>query len=149
SNVDGPAKHLLIDAELGGRLAHALHKFRSGKFRLVPLLALRVERRAQEGHRGNAGNFQRILEGQKQPLGRSLVRTQFEQVNAIEQYLSGGDLVSRFARQNVRKRRLARTVRSHDGVDFALVYSQVEAVENVAASDIDVQILDFKHCHCG
>ena len=42
--------------------------------------ALRVHRRAQEGHGGDAGNLHRILEGEEHAGGRALVRLHGEQI---------------------------------------------------------------------
>jgi hypothetical protein len=33
-------------------------------------------------------------------------------------------------------------------VDLALVYGEVEAFEDIAANNVDVQILYFEHWHC-
>ena len=91
ADIDAAAQHVLVDAELAGGLAHALHEFRRRQLRLAALLALRVERRAQERHGGDAGNFDRILEGEEQPLGGALVGLHREHVLAVEQHLPCGD----------------------------------------------------------
>ena len=110
------AQHVLVDAELARDLAHALHEFGHLELGLAALLALRVERGAQERHGGDAGNFQRILEGEKKALGGALVGRQGENVLAVEQHLALGDVVVGLAGEHMRERRLARAVRAHDGV---------------------------------
>ena len=67
ADIDGAAQHVLVDSELGRGFAHLLDEFRRRQFRLAALLALRIERGAQERHGGDAGDFQRILKGEKQP----------------------------------------------------------------------------------
>ena len=65
ADIDRPAQHLLVDAELLGGLAHPLHEVRGGEFGLAAMLALRVERGAQKRHGGDARHFHRILERQE------------------------------------------------------------------------------------
>ena len=69
-------------------LAHLLQELRRRQFRLAALLALRIERGAQERHGGDAGNFQRILEGEEQAGGGALVGLHVEQVLAVEKHLA-------------------------------------------------------------
>ena len=88
ADIDRAAQHLLLDAELAGGLAHLLDEFRRREFRLAALLALRIERGAQESHGGDAGNFQRILEGEEQPGGGALVRRHVENALAVEQHFA-------------------------------------------------------------
>ena len=68
--------------------AHALHELRRRQLGSAALLALRIERGAQERHSGDAGNFQRILEGEEQALGGALVGRKGENVLAVEQDLA-------------------------------------------------------------
>src|SRR5262249_17118065 len=100
-----------------------------------------------EVHGRNAGNFQRILEGEEDALGGARVRLHGEQVRALERHRAFGDLVGLLAGEHVRERRLARSVRAHDGVHFALVHGQVEPFEDLAPVDRHVQLLDLQHCH--
>ena len=104
-------------------------------------LALRVERGAQERHGGDAGDFERILEGQEHALGGALVRLHLEHVLAVEQDLAFGDLVVGLAGEHIGERRLARAVRAHDGVHLALVHGEVEAVEDLLAVDSTCRFL--------
>ena len=46
---------------------------------------------------------------------------------------------------DIGKRRLARTVRAHDGGDFTIVNGEVQAVEDFLVFDRDVEIANFKY----
>ena len=48
--------------------------------------------------------------------------------------------------QRARKRALAGAVRAHDGVHFAGVHVQVDPLQDLLAFDLDLEILDIKHC---
>ena len=147
AHIDGAAQHLRADRELGGALAHALEEFRRGQLRLAALLALRVERGAQERHGGDAGDFDRILEGEEEALGGALVGIEVEHVLAVEQDLPLRHLVVGLAGEHIGERRLARSVRAHDRVHLALVHREIEAVQDLLAVDFDVQVFDFKQRH--
>ena len=114
---------------------------------LAAFLALRVERGAQERHGGDAGNFQRILEGEKQPGRGALVRRHVEDILAVEKHLAGGRLITRLAGQHIGERRFPRAVRAHDRVHLARVHGEVETFQNFLAVDLDVQIFDFQKRH--
>ena len=74
-------EHFLRDVERAGDFPHLLEK--SGvDSSLAALLALRIERRVQEGHRGDARNFDRILERQEDAAGGAFVRRHFQEVLA-------------------------------------------------------------------
>src|SRR5262249_12018205 len=107
ADVDPAAQHLLFDAELARHLAHALEEFGRGELILTPLLALRVERGAKEGHGGDAGNFKRILEGEEKTLGGALLGREGENVLAVEQHLPLRHDVVVLPGEHVRERRLA------------------------------------------
>src|SRR5712692_1010082 len=147
ADIDAATQHVLFDTELARDLVHALDERRHQELGLAALLALRVERGAQDGHGGNAGNFERILEGEKEPLGGALVGRKRKNVLAVEQHLALGHDVVGLAGEHVRERRLARSVRAHDGMHATLTDLQVETVEDVLAVDLDVQILHFQQMH--
>src|SRR5229473_1919155 len=88
ADIHRPAQHVLVDAELLRGLAHPLHEVRRGELRLTALLALRVERGAQERHGGYAGDFQRILEGEEDAARRPLVRFERQQIGRSEEHTS-------------------------------------------------------------
>jgi len=72
--------------------------------------------------------------------------THGKQVLALEFNLAAGDGVPGMPHQRVGEGALARPVGAKDGVDFALVDGQVDAVNDLAAVDIDVQVTDGKGC---
>ena len=144
ADIDRAAQHVLIDAELLGDVAHPFDEFRRGQLPLAALLALRVERGAQERHGGDAGNFQRILEREEQPGGGALVWRHVENVLAVEAHLARGRLVAVLAGKHIGKRRFARAVRAHDGVHLAGIHGEVETFEDLLAVDCDVQVFDFQ-----
>ena len=146
-DVYATAQHIHVDLKLAGGVPHQLQEFGGRQLCFAALLALRVERGAQERHGGDARNFERILERQEQALGGALVRLHLQNVLAVEQDLAFGRLVAGFAGHHIGERRLARAVRAHDGVHLTLVHGEVETVEDLLAVDRDVQILDFKHWH--
>ena len=57
------------------------------------LLALRVERRLEEGHGRDARNFDRILEGEEEAFRGPRVGLEFENILAVEQHFAGVDLI--------------------------------------------------------
>src|SRR5262249_3923799 len=116
ADVDRAAQHFRIDREPRGDLADPLHELGRRELGLPALLALSVDRGAQERHGGDAGNLQRILERQKKPLGGALVGLHRQHVLAVEQHAAFLDLVLLLAGEYVGERRLARPVRAHDGV---------------------------------
>ncbi len=111
------------------------------------MFALRVERGAQERHGGDARHLDRILERQEHALGGALVRRHPQDALAVEQHLALGDVVVVLAGQHISERGLARAVRAHDGRDLALFDGQRQAVEDLLALDLDMQIFDFKQRH--
>ena len=114
---------------------------------LAARLALGVQRRAQEVHGGDAGNFDRILEREKHALGGALVRRHLEQVFALEQDFAAGDFIARLAGDDMRERRFAGAVRPHDRVHFAFVHGERQPVEDLTILDTDLQIFDFEQWH--
>ena len=109
---------------------------------------MRVQRRAQEVHVADAGDLDRVLEGQEHARARALLGCQRQQVLAVERHAAAGDLVALAAGQHVGQRALARAVGSHDGVHLARADVEVEAVEDLCAVDLDVEVLDLEHRSC-
>ena len=90
------------------------------------------------------GNLDRILKGQKHAFAGGLFRLHVQQIFAVEEHFALGHVVGFAARQHLRQRALARSVRAHDGMHFAGIDRQVNALENFVAIDLGVQILDFQ-----
>ena len=82
-------------------------------------LAHGVERLLQEGGVGDAGDLDRILEGQEDARGGPLLGRQLQQVLALVEHLALGHLVALAAGQDVGQGGFARAVRPHDGVHLA------------------------------
>ena len=87
------------------------------------------------------------MEREEDALGGPFVGLEREQVGAFERHRAARDLVVRLAGQYMGERRLARAVRSHDGVHLARVHGEVQALEDLPAIHRDLKVLDIEHCH--
>ena len=83
----------------------------------------------------NTRHFDRILKRHEHAFARTLVRRHLEQVAALVKNLARGHFILRMSGEHLRQRRLAGTIRSHDGVNLALVNRQVDALEYFSAID--------------
>src|SRR5262245_50781048 len=147
ADIDAAPQHLAVDAELTGDLVHPFHEGGHSQLGLAALLALGIQRCAQERQSGDAGDFQRVLEGQEQALGGALVRRKRKNILAVEQHLPFRHHITVLAGEHVGERRLTRAVRAHDRVHAALADRKLEAVEDFPALDLDMQILHFQQMH--
>ena len=59
-------------------------------------------------------------------------------------HLAVGDRVQFASGEHLRERALAGAVRPHDGVHFARVDGEVDALENFAVANRRVQVFDFE-----
>ena len=118
--------------QLGAELLH-----------LDRLLALGVDRHAQEVRDRDAGDRDRVLEGEEQARLGALVRLGLGDVLALEGDRALGDLVGGVPEQGVRERRLARAVGAHQRVDLAARDVEVDAPEDLALLDAHVQVSDL------
>jgi len=109
--------------------------------------ALGVKRSTQESHRGDAGNLQGILKSEKQTCRGAFVRLHREQIAAIKTHATRGRPILFLAGQHISQRRLARSVRAHNGVHLTHLDVEIESLENFFAVDLDVQIPDFQQSH--
>src|SRR5918993_4484281 len=146
SDVERALEHVLGDLELSGGRIHPPDEVGCGQLILAAGFALGVERSFEEGHRGDAGDLQRILERQEHARRRALIRLHLQQVLAVEQDLAVEDLVVLLAGDHIGQGRLARPVRPHDGRHLAVVHGEVETVENALVLDLDNEVIDFEHC---
>ncbi len=147
--LSGALQHVRVDLELRRRAAHGAHEVGRRQLRLAARAPLRVERGLEEGHGRDAGDFDRILEGEEHALGGALVGSSSENVLAVEQHFAAGDLIVRLAGDDIGERRLAGAVRPHDGRDLAGLHGEVEAIEDRLAVDGDGEVLDFEHERIG
>ena len=96
----------------------------------------RIQGSLQEVVVVHAGNFDGILEGDEDALARADLGLQAQQVLAVEEHLTLGHLDRGASGKRSCKRALARTVRPHDGVHFAGLNRQVDALQDrLVASD--------------
>ena len=93
---------------------------------------------------GNPGDRLRILKGQEQPTTAPLIRTHGQQIVTVEKNSSAGDPVLGVSGQHIGERALAGPVRSHDGVDLAVVDRQVDSMEDLEAFGVGREPLDLK-----
>ena len=97
------------------------------------VFALGVEGGAQEiGHR-HAGNFDRHLERHEQTFVGAVFGRQGQQVFAVKGYGTFRDAVFGVADKHIAQRRLARAIRTHKHVDFAVANGQVDAFQDFFA----------------
>src|SRR5690606_32429150 len=80
-------------------------------------------------------------------LGGALGRIELENALAVVEDVALGYLIVLAARQDVRQRRLAGAVRTHDGGDLAGLHGKVQAADDLGAvfGDAGMEVLDFKH----
>ena len=101
-----------------------------------------VHCRLQELHVADAGNLDRILEGEEQSPVGTLLGGQSGDVRAIHGDRTTGHVVAGPSGEDVGERALARAVRSHDGVHLAGVDGEAQTVENRLVVDIDSKLVD-------
>ncbi len=106
-----------------------------------------VVRRPQEVGVGDAGDLDRVLEGQEHALLGPLFRLQVEQVLALVGHLAAGDRVRRVAGQHLRQRALARPVGPHDGVHFAGIHREADTAKDLPLTSRRGQVPDLEHAH--
>ncbi len=147
ADVQRTLQHLHVDLQIAGGFLDAADEIRRRQFRLAARLALLVHRNLEELHGGDTGNFDRILEGKENALGGALGGVQLQNAFAVIENVTGGDFIIFAARQDVGQRRLAGTVRAHDGGDFTSGNLQVETLDDLGfgIGDLCVQVDDFKH----
>jgi hypothetical protein len=125
----------------------ALDEVRRQQFGLAARLALRVHRSFQEGHGGDAGDLQRVLEGEEDAGGGARIGLHLQHVLAIEQDLAVEDLIVLLAGDDIAQRRFAGAVGAHDRGDLAVFDGEVQAIDDllVLVSDFDDEIANFEH----
>ena len=108
------------------------------------LLALCVDRQAQEVRDRDAGDRDGVLEGEEEAELGPLVGGQLGDVLAVDEDLAVGDLVAGVAHDRVRERRLAGPVRSHQRVQLAFAHGQIDAAQDLAFLGAHVQVSDLE-----
>src|SRR3954453_5523125 len=108
------------------------------------LLAARVDRHPQEVGDRDAGDGDRVLEGEEETRVRAVLGVGLGDVLALEADRALGDLVVRVAQDGRGERRLAGAVGPHQGVQLALADAQVDALEDLAILDADMEVADLQ-----
>ena len=104
-----------------------------------------LKRGADEVGNRHAGDFHRVLEGDKKPRAGALVGLlHFKKIQAIERDRAAGDLIVGVAGHDFGEGGFAGTVLAHDRVDLALGNFEVEAFEDLAVADVGGEVFDFE-----
>jgi hypothetical protein len=93
----------------------------------------------------NAGNFHRILEGEKHTGLRAFLGLHLQQVPAVVKHGAFGDLERRMSGEHLRQRALAGAVRPHHRMHFTGVDREIYAAEDGFAIDRGVEIPYIEH----
>src|SRR3989475_3412916 len=134
----------LVHFEQFDLVAHHRQEVHGVHFFEPPAPANGVQGRAQEVQVTDAGDLHRILEREKDALARAVFGRHGQQVLAFVLDLACGHHVNVAPGQHLGQRRLARAVRTHDGVDLALVHPKVHAAQDFVFSNSSMQILDLE-----
>ena len=107
-----------------------IEELQRGQLGLAAGLAAFVQGGAQEVSAVDTGNFDRVLEGEKNSGAGALFRLHGQQVGALEEDGAAGDLVFGAAGEDLGQRAFAAAVGSHDGMDLARLERQAQVFEN-------------------
>ena len=99
-------------------------------------------RGAEEIGDGDAGDFARILEGEEDAGAGALIGFLFEDRDAVDEDIAARDCVVWVAGDRFGERGFAGAVRPHNGVHFAAVNREGEALDDGLFADGDVEVLD-------
>jgi len=112
------------------------------------VLAPGVEGSAQELEVADAGDFDRVLEGEEEAGEGAFFHFQVEQVYTVEQDFACGDFEGVVAGEDLGQGAFAGAVGAHDGVDFAGFYLEVDALEYGGAFYGGMEVLMLSICWC-
>ena len=143
--VDGPLEQRVVHVQEPAPGAGELQELDGVELGLAPRLADFVERRPQEIEVGDAGDLDRVLEGEEDARGRPLLDRHRQQVAPVEDDAAGGDFVALPAGEDIGERALARAVRPHDRMDLAAREFERDAAQDLLAVDARVQAPDREH----
>ena len=141
--VDVAARELARDVDELHRRLGVLAEVLEADLRLAAGLAVGVDRHPQVLRDGDAGDGDRILEGEEEARARALLGVGLGDVVAVEDDLAVGDLERGVAHDRVREGRLAGAVRAHQRVHLARRDLEVEALEDLLVLGADVKVGDF------
>ena len=109
------------------------------------MLADFVERGLEKIGAVHAGNLDRILEREEQAFAGALFGIKLQQIVAEVIDRAAGHVVAVAPGQHRRERALAGAVRAHDGVDFARVDGEADALEDLFAFHAGVEVFNFEN----
>ncbi len=135
ADIDGALQHVVLDLELLRLLAHQLEEFHGVHFRFAAKLALRVIGCLQEGGRGNARDFHRILKGEENATASPLIGGEFQKIFTLIEDFARSHFIAVPPGQYVRERALAGAVRPHDRMNLALIDGEIDAFQDFLAPD--------------
>ena len=143
--IDGTIEELLVQLDHLGLLLQELEEVDGSHLLFATLGADGVQRRAKEVAVVDARDLDRVLEGEEDALAGTLFRLVVEEVLSLKQDLAAGDLVAVASREDVGERALAGAVAAHDGVHFAGLHVEVQALQNGLAAHRCLKFLDLEH----
>ncbi len=143
--VDRPLGQLLIEIHELRLLLDELQEVHRVQLRLASGLANRIEGVLQEVDVGHAGNLDRVLEGQKNALARSLFRRRGQKVLALVKDSALRHFVPGPSGEDMRERGLARAVRAHERVHLAGADREVDALQDLITCHARMKIADLEH----
>ena len=108
------------------------------------MLAHFIERGFEEIGAVHAGDFDWILKREEQSFARALLGVEIEQILAVVNRFAC-DVVTLAAGQHGRQSALAAAVRTHDGVDFAGIDDEADALEDLFALNARAEVSDFEN----
>src|SRR5690606_11879002 len=124
---------------------HTLEEVHGVQFIQALMTTHSVDGGAEEICIRHARNFDGILKGQEDAGPGPFFNRHFQKILAQIFNFTVFYLIVFTASKHLRQRALARTVGAHDGVNFACVDLQRQAIENALAFDGSLQILDVQH----
>ena len=126
-------------------LTHHGEEILAAELGLAARLAALVHRGAQEVQVAHTRDLHRVLEGEKDPFPRALFWSKLQKVFPEVCDASTGDFVLLPSSKNVGEGAFSGAVRSHDGVYFAGLHFQSDALEDALALDAGMQVVDLQH----
>ena len=109
----------------------------------MEIFPLGVDGGAHEVDHRDSRNFNRILESEEKSLVAPYFRRKRKKVFAAEFHLPARYGIGRISRENHRQSGLARSVRTHYGVNLARIHFEIDAAQYFTAVDFGMQIADF------
>ncbi len=115
-----------------------------GKMKLMQMDESFLSRGVNEGFSGGEKKRNEILQMLVLEPTLAVLGFHAEQIAPLEFHGATGDLITRASGEHVSERALARTIRAHDGVHFARVQCERQALQYILAADLGGQIRNFE-----